>query len=179
MTAGPSKALQGPRADPRVSQRSLLDALAKRYYGPLAAFFRKRTRNTAVVPDLVQQVFLRLAQHGELGAIENTDGYIFQTASNALKDHFRHETVRERFLRSKVHSEDSDFSPERVLEGQERLTQVVAVIRSLPERTRDVFVLRVFEGLKYQEIAELLRVSTRAVEKHMATAMTRMSALPP
>lgn len=77
--------------------RTRLDALARRYYAPLASFFRKRTRNTAEVQDLVQQVFLRLAQYRALGDIHNPDGYIFQTAANTLKDHFRQTAVRERF----------------------------------------------------------------------------------
>src|SRR5882724_5474581 len=77
--------------------RSALDRLARRYYAPLASFFRKRTRDTAEVQDLVQQVFLRLAQHPEIGEIRNAEGYIFQTASNTLKDHVRNTAVRERF----------------------------------------------------------------------------------
>ena len=59
--------------------RTRLDDLARRYYAPLATFFRKRTHNAAEVQDLVQQVFLRLAQHRELGDIRNSEGYIFQT----------------------------------------------------------------------------------------------------
>lgn len=177
MSTEPAKSPQEERTPDPVIQKSRLDALARRYYAPLATFFRKRTRSAAVVPDLVQQVFLKLAQQKELGAIENTDGYIFQTASNALKDHYRHERIREQFLRSQLQPRDSDFSVERVLEGQESLSQAIAQIRNLPERTRDIFVLRVFEGIKYEEIAALLKISTRAVEKHMAKAMTRLSEL--
>jgi DNA-directed RNA polymerase specialized sigma24 family protein len=41
--------------------RITLDTLARRYYAPLASFFRKRTRGAPEVQDLVQQVFLRAA----------------------------------------------------------------------------------------------------------------------
>jgi len=73
-----------------------LERLARRYYAPLVSFFRKRTRNPAEVEDLVQQVFVRLAQYPEMNQIRNADGFIFQTAANALKDHARHARVRER-----------------------------------------------------------------------------------
>ena len=56
------KAGLGPQAQSH-TVRSRLDDLARRYYAPLATFFRKRTHNAAEVQDLVQQVFLRLAQH--------------------------------------------------------------------------------------------------------------------
>jgi RNA polymerase sigma factor (sigma-70 family) len=155
--------------------KTRLDQLARRYYAPLRSFFRKRTRNSPEVHDLVQQVFLRLAQHGT-GNIENPDGYIFHTAANTLKDHYRRESVRERFAREPAHWQiDSEFSPDRVLEGSEALDRVAAVLRELSERTRDVFVLRCFEGLRYAEIAHLHGISVRAVEKHMAKALARLS----
>ena len=49
----------------------------------------------------------------------------------------------------------SDFSPERVLLGRESLALLTAALRELPERTRDVLMLRCFEGLKHAEIARL------------------------
>ena len=154
-----------------------LDQLARRYYAPLLSFFRKRTRNAPEVPDLVQQVFLRLAQHGTQD-IENTDGYIFHTAANTLKDHYRREGVRRRVAQD-PHAHgvppDSDFSLERVLEGRESLHQVVEALRALPERTRDVLIMRCFEGLKSAEIADLYGISVRAVEKHMAKALAHVT----
>ena len=158
--------------------RPELESLARRYYTPLVTFFRKRTRNAPEVPDLVQQVFLRLAQQGQPSAIQNPDGYIFRTAANTLRDHYRHEIVRERFARDPAgfaRLSDSDFPTERVLEGREELAKVAEALRELPERTRDVFMLRCFEGLKHAEIAGLYRISVRATEKHMAKALAHLS----
>jgi RNA polymerase sigma factor (sigma-70 family) len=154
--------------------RTGLDRLAHRYYAPLASFFRKRTRNSAEVQDLVQQVFLRLAQHPDIGEIRNAEGYLFQTASNTLKDHIRNTAVRDRHIREGVKPEEacgSDFSPERVLLGRESVARLSDALRQLPERTRDVFMLRCFEGLKHAEIARLQGISTRAVEKHIQRAL--------
>jgi RNA polymerase sigma factor (sigma-70 family) len=169
-----------PSEPPDVSpeRRAHLERLAQRYYAPLLSFFRKRTRNSPDVPDLVQQVFLRLAQRGEQDEIENADGYIFRTAANTLNDHYRHSRVRERFANDPQGfgaRSDSDFPTERVLEGRESLNQVVEAMRSLPERTRDVLIMRCFEGLKYAEIAELFGISVRAIEKHMAKALAHVS----
>src|ERR1700682_4705792 len=94
--------------------RLRLDRLARRYYAPLMSFFRKRTRGAAEVQDLVQQVFLRLAAHRGVDKNSNVEGYIFQTASNTLKDHVRNAAVRHRFFNKQIEMEDpsrSDFSP--------------------------------------------------------------------
>lgn len=158
--------------------RVRLEQVARRYYAPLLSFFRKRTRNAGEVQDLVQQVFLRLSQHTSIGAIENPDAYIFQTAANALRDLKRRESVRTRFISGESGEEaraDSDFSPERVLLGREAMALAAAALRELPERTRDVFMLRHFEGLKHGEIARLYGISVRAVEKHAARALAHLS----
>jgi RNA polymerase sigma-70 factor (ECF subfamily) len=171
------KAGLGPQAQSH-TVRTRLDDLARRYYAPLATFFRKRTHNAAEVQDLVQQVFLRLAQHRELGDIRNSEGYIFQTAANTLKDHYRHNAVRERFSKQQIptsNAADSDISPERVLLGQETVAQLAGALRQLPERTRDVLMLRCFEGLRHAEIARLQGISVRAVEKHMAKALAHLN----
>jgi RNA polymerase sigma factor (sigma-70 family) len=177
MAAEPKESSDRSSGQDKEASRSGLDRLALRYYAPLASFFRKRTRDTAEVQDLVQQVFLRLAQHRELGEIRNAEGYIFQTASNTLKDHIRNTAVRERFIREKIEIGEegrSDFSPERVLLGRESVAQLAAALRQLPERTRDVFMLRCFEGLKHAEIARLQGVSVRTVEKHLERALAHL-----
>ena len=170
---------QLPTGDDPRALRERLDRLARRYYAPLTSFFRKRTRNAQEVQDLVQQVFLRLAQHGTLDAVRNAEGYLFQTASNTLKDHFRNTSVRDRFMaekRAQIQDEDSSgFSSERVLlarEGTELLTQA---LRELPERTRDILMLRCFEGLKYGEIARLQGLSVRSIEKHLQRAIAHLT----
>lgn len=159
--------------------RERLDRLARRYYAPLTSFFRKRTRNAQEVQDLVQQVFLRLAQHGELNAVRNAEGYIFQTASNTLKDHIRNATVRDRFMadqKEQIRDEiGSDFSTERVLLAREGAELLARALRELPDRTRDILMLRCFEGLKYAEIARLQGLSIRSVEKHLQRAMGHIS----
>jgi RNA polymerase sigma factor (sigma-70 family) len=157
--------------------RKLLEDLARRYYKPLLSFFRKRTHNAPEVGDLVQQVFLRLAQYPGLEHMHNPDGYIFQTAANTLRDHYRHQAVRERHSRLVSGREadwDAEFSPERVLQGRQTLVRVADALRQLPERTRDILMLRCFEGLRHAEIARLQGISTRAVEKHMAKALAHL-----
>jgi RNA polymerase sigma factor (sigma-70 family) len=158
--------------------RSLLDDLARRYYAPLSSYFRKRTRNSAEAQDLVQQVFLRLAQYPELTDLRDRDAYIFQTAANALRDHYRRQAVRARFTDEHsafLAATDSDFSPDRVLQGREEIARLVGALRNLSERTRDIIMLRCFEGLKHSEIARLHGISTRAVEKHVAKGLAYLS----
>lgn len=178
MPSGSKAAGAENRQVQKTALRNRLDDVARRYYAPLLSFFRKRARDPADVQDLVQQVFLRLSQHPDINRIENPDAYIFQTASNALKDHRRRGVTRARFDAqglAESSAADSDLSPERVLLGREAMALVAASLRELPERTRDVFMLRCFEGLRHAEIARLLGVSVRTVEKQAAKALAHVS----
>lgn len=161
--------------------RERLEAVAREYYGPLRAFFRKRTQNASEVDDLVQQVFVRLTQHLEKDAVRNPDAYIFKTASNTLRDYRRRERVRGRVIENTLDQVadsdeiESDFSPERVLISKEAMEIVAGTLRRLPLRTRTVFMLRCFEGLKYMEIAQLQNMSARTVERHIAQALEALN----
>ena len=157
---------------------SLLDSLARRYYAPLLSFFRKRTQSGSDNQDLVQQVFLRLAQSRQQGEIHNPDAYIFQTAANALRDHYRHMAVHNRYLNETIATSDENaynLSPERIVLAKEDLARLVDGMRQLPERTRDILILRCFEGLRIAEIAQLVHISTRSVEKRLAKALAALS----
>jgi RNA polymerase sigma-70 factor (ECF subfamily) len=48
-------------------------------------------------------------------------------------------------------------------------------LRALPQKTRDIFVLRVFEEQKTAEVAGALGMSTRSVELHYAKALALLA----
>lgn len=129
------------------------------------------------VDDMVQQVFERLLKRGDVAEIEQLGGYVFQTASSVLTDHFRRQRTRHADAHDEFNQRDHgdvDFSPEHVLLERERLSRATAVLLELPERTRVIFVLRRLEGMKYLDIAARLGISVSAVEKHMERAVVRL-----
>lgn len=148
------------------------------YRAPLRGFFAKRVRDPAEVEDLTQEVFLHLLRRARGGPIEHVKQYVFQIAANALRDWHRRRQARgmdaHEPFDEEIHQPATEISPERVLLGEEAVEMVVAVLRALPQRTRDVFVLRAMEKRKYLEIADLLGISVRAAEKHMAKALAQL-----
>jgi len=69
---------------------------------------------------------------------------------------------------------DDGPAPDRRILGREQLDQALDVIRSLPPRTRDAFLLHRFEDLTYRQIADRLGVSVSMIEKHLAEALKRL-----
>lgn len=162
----------------RASQGLTLDSLMKGYSRALNSFFRRRVRNSDDIPDLVQDVFLRLANLKDLSEIRQPERYIFSTASSALRDQLRRDQVRQRHSHEEFDDEfhgGSELSPERVTAGRFAVRELGDVIARLPERTRDIFMLRTFEDMASREIASALGISQRAVEKHYARALAKVT----
>lgn len=158
------------------SRRGVLSDLARTYTAPLTRFFSRRVDIPSDVPDLVQDVFLRLSRMSDPAVIENRDSFVFVTAANVLKDQARRSMARGGGLSDPIHDfEDelpgSDFAPDRVLESKQAAELIRRALVELPERTRDVFVLRLLEEWKMTDVAAALGISTRAAEKHQARAL--------
>ena len=69
-------------------------------------------------------------------------------------------------------------NPQRAVERSEMRKRVREAIETLPEREREVLVLKEFEGLKYREIAEVVGIPIGTVmsrlysaRRHLATAI--------
>lgn len=179
--ADPAHAPLSPasHAEDGVDGASQWASISQQYRAPLRGFFAKRVRDPAEVDDLVQEVFLHLVRRARGAPIEHVKQYVFQVAANALRDWGRRRQVREQDAHESfdedIHRSVTEISPERVLLGREALARVVQVLHRLPERTRDVFVLRALERRKYAEVASMLCISIRSAEKHMARALVQLA----
>lgn len=162
---------------PEVDKLALAE-LSHRFRPALKAYFAKRAPAGVDPDDLVQDVFVRLARRGRLATIRQVDGYLFQTAANVLTDRLRSGAARRRQdhvpYREVDHAHE-DTSPDAVLMGREALAQLVAALYELSDRRRAVFLLHRFDGLRYGEIAERLRISLSSVEKHMIKALAHLT----
>ena len=75
----------------------------------------------------------------------------------------------------------SERDPQRNIEREEIRRKVREAIDTLPDREREVLVLKEFEGLKYREIAEVVGIPIGTVmsrlysaRKHLAAAIEEM-----
>jgi RNA polymerase sigma-70 factor (ECF subfamily) len=165
--------------DARGGRGPFLSRLAQTYGVALGRFFERRVSVKADVPDLVQEVFLRLSRMPDPMTIEKPEHFLFVTAANVLKDKARRDAVRSAGFHDALSDNDligSEIPPDRVLESREAAEHLQAVLLELPERARDIFVLRVLEGVKMADVARAFGISTRAAEKHQAKALARVTA---
>lgn len=165
----------GPEAGPQ------WDRMTWQYSKALHRFFANRVSNPADVGDLVQKVFVRVLQRAQGGQIEHVQHYLFQVAANVLNDEYRRARTRQEDVHDSydetVHQLHSELSPERILLGEEALARVMEAIRQLPEITRDVYVLRIQQEREFSQIADMLGISERGAQRHMARALQFLEAV--
>jgi len=133
-----------------------------------------------VTEDVVQEVFLQLFRHLQLGrSRENLRGWMFRVGHNlALKQRLkvarrqRWEGTWDLSIVDRVI--DPAANPEEQLADDRRTRRLRAVVLALPERDRQCLFLRA-EGLRYRDIAKTLDVSLGAVAKSLARTMTRLT----
>ncbi len=146
----------------------------------LSAFLKYRRRLEAFVTrwvgpewagDIVQDLFIRLWHH----PIERPDEiapYLFRAAHNLAIDHIRSEQTRTRFV-SRAEFDDAIVSVQSPEDDSPRdtLESLTVALRRLPDRTSMVFLLNKRHGRTYAEIARVLKISVKTVEREMVRAL--------
>lgn len=123
-------------------------------HGPaLVLFARQRTNCYADAEDLVQSAFVRFWNHRKTAKEPLT--YLYSCVANAAKDQYRSDerrSDRERnawFIRTQVEPEVEPDVDHEALE---------LAIAKLPAEQRDVIVLKVWSGLTFKAVAEVLAI---------------------
>jgi RNA polymerase sigma-70 factor (ECF subfamily) len=129
--------------------------------------------------DLIQEVFLSLFRHLQLGRPRsNLRGWVFRVAHNlALKQRNSRQKRNAVALSEALLGErqiDPSLSPEEQLADTQRQKLLVAVMLALPEVDQNCLRLRA-EGLRYREIAEVLGISLGAVSNSLTRAFERLN----
>ena len=142
----------------------------KPYEPALRAYLLKRFPSLPDHDDLVQETYTRLLKAKENGRLTYAKAFLFTAARNVAIDMFRRRRVV-------THEVLSDIAELRVLEEapgvvetserQQRLDVLIEAVTALPERCRQVMMLRHLDGLAYKEIAERLGISPETVKVHI------------
>jgi RNA polymerase sigma-70 factor, ECF subfamily len=151
--------------DVRRGSRAAFEVLFDRYRDPVWRFFRRRVDDSARAEELVQDVFVAILQNAvryEPRAAFRS--YLFSIAFNALKA-----DRRKAVSRKVAHLADE---PPAVLPDPDDTIWVRRALATLDSDHRDMLMLREYEQLSYQEIAELLRIPVNTVRSRLFRART-------
>ncbi len=142
----------------------------------LRAWLRKRFSLLTDVDDVIQETYFRLFRAKDAGKIVQTKPYLYTVARNVVLDHFRHEKVIpvERITEMRALPVlDEKPDARSTTSRDEELALLATAIQALPERCREVLVLRKLHGLSQKEIARKLGISENTVAAHASMGVRR------
>jgi RNA polymerase sigma-70 factor (ECF subfamily) len=121
--------------------------------------------------DLVQEAFIKVWNKCAEISLSKAKSYLFQTANNLFLNEVRHEKVVLQYNKLYPVKEMTNEDPEFILREKEFHKKLQNAISNLSDAQREVFLLNRIDGKKYAEIAEMLEISVKAVEKRMMGAL--------
>ncbi len=121
--------------------------------------------------DLVQDAFIKLWNNCGKVLPEKARSFLFTVANNQMLNELAKKKTALDYSRETPKSYTNE-SPEFILEESEYMTRLQRALESLTPEQRVAFMLNRIEGKKHQEIAEILGISRKAVEKRIYTALT-------
>ncbi|MBU2922397.1 RNA polymerase sigma factor [Winogradskyella psychrotolerans] len=123
--------------------------------------------------DKVQEAFIKLWQNCGKISPEKAKSYLFTTANNLMLNAVAHQKVVLKYNKQpQKHS--TNETPEFVLQEKEYHQKLQNALNNLTEAQRVAFLMNRVEGKRFKEIAKLLDISVKAVEKRIYGALKKL-----
>ncbi len=156
----------------RRSQSGEIEAfneLVRCYRLPVIDVVYRMCGDAALAEDSAQEAFIRAWQHIPcLRPGSSFRNWLFRIAINVAKDALRQEKPTQDY--DDMEQISDAYNPEAEHIQNSRLRQVRESVLSLPEASRAVVILREYQGLSYQEIADVLEIPKGTVMSRLSYA---------
>jgi len=139
--------------------KAAFDVLFEKHRRGILAYLLQMSGDRGLAEDVTQECFIELVRRIEsIDRRRGAKGWLYRVARNRMVDilrHRGHESLRGREYF--VDAPGSDGGPEAGLVSRDRKARVLQALKTLPERERDVIMLRFYGELTFKEIARAVR----------------------
>ena len=123
--------------------------------------------------DKVQEAFIKLWQNCGKVSPDKAKSFVFTTANNLMLNEVAHQKVVLKHAQTQPKHYTNE-NPEFLMQENEYHAKLQKALSNLTEAQRTAFLMNRVEGKKFKEIATLLDISTKAVEKRIYGALDRL-----
>jgi RNA polymerase sigma-70 factor (ECF subfamily) len=138
---------------PSSASQATAEQLFAANYPKLAGWVRRLVDDDETAHEIASEAFVRLmSRWTKPGSLENPQSYLYMIATNLVRDHWRKMDRERRALR--VVTSGGDLEP--VFEPAQDV-DVRELLKALPARLREPFLLHYYAGFGVREVAGLLK----------------------
>lgn len=124
--------------------------------------------------DVTQEAFIKLWQNCADVPPGKAKSFLYTVANNTSLNHIAHQKVVLEYAKKNIHRHSDTQNPEFLMEEEQFKVKLQNAIATLTEAQRTAFLLHRIDGKKYYEIAEILGISVKAVEKRIHGALVEL-----
>ena len=156
-----------------ICEESTFSSLFNKYSEDLYRFLYYKFGNSLNPRDKVQEAFIKLWENCSKTTPDKAKSFLFTIANNLMLNEAAHQKVVLKYAQEKPKSHTNE-SPEFVLREKEYMEKLQLALSKLTEPQRVAFMMNRIEGKKFKEIASLLDISVKAVEKRVYGALKKL-----
>lgn len=156
---------------------SAFEDLVRRYRNEVYALCFYFTRNREDAWDLSQEVFIKAWRAlSRFRGDSSFKTWLMRIAANHSKDHLKKRRIQLTEYDDALQVPDNrdNRTPRSEAEAKEIGTAIDAAVRQLPPKLQMAFILREYQGLSYQEMAEVMACNMGTVMSRLFNARRRL-----
>jgi RNA polymerase sigma-70 factor (ECF subfamily) len=142
--------------------KEVFAGLFRQYYPLLVQYGSKICSDPAALEDCIQDLFIELWQSRSVTQVSSVKAYLLKSLKYKLYKLFRQ--------KQPVQSSDTalegmtfEISHETFLvereEERHKTREIIAVLNKLPNRQKEIVYLKIYKGLSYDEISEVMDIN--------------------
>ena len=156
-----------------ICNETLFASIFEKYSKDLHDFLYYKFGEAYNPKDQVQDAFIKLWENCGKVTPSKAKSFLFTVANNLTLNLTAHKKVVLKYQQEKPKHYTNE-TPQFILEGDEYMQKLQKALANLSEAQRTAFMLNRVEGKKHKDIAQLLGISQKAVEKRIYGALKKL-----
>lgn len=160
--------------EPSICEEKNFNSLFSEHYEGLRNQMYYKCGDLDQAEDLVQNAFVELWKRCAEVLFLKAKSYLYRACHNSFLNQIAHNKVKLKFERTSNQSKLSNESPEYLMEVEEFKIKLEKAISNLPVKEREVFLMSRIDKKTYKEIAEIIGITVKAIERRMSKALLQL-----
>ncbi len=150
----------------------MMSVLFERYHIRIFNFLLKMTRDHEVSQDITQEVFYKAIKYRNSYKKGKFSSWIYTIARNIFSDYYQKQKNRDQRLDQieyKIENQETNY-----IEGNEIKEQLDRALDQLNKSDKELVIMNRYQGIKYQEIAEITGSTEGAIKTKVHRAIHKL-----
>ncbi len=151
------------------NSRKFQELLYFRYFDKMYGMCLRHTSDKEIAMSVLNDGFLKIFKNIEKYRYDGSfEGWVRKVIYNTLRDYYRKKSNNQRFL--EIFENQGNDRNLNNLEYED----ILKMIDSLPQKSRNVFVMYAIEGYKHNDISRILNIPVGTSKWHLSQAKEKL-----